>query len=152
MALEDLGGPAGHGGGLQVDPNEAETMRDRALAQYLQRKEEFDRFREREAQRQAEQQPETQADEPPPAPKAARQTGARAQARSTEKKAKPGSGGDGTVEERLAEVPGLGPAKITALLREFGSLEELEQAGEDDLVQVTGIGQQLAREIVRTLG
>lgn len=159
MALEDLGGPAAHGGGLQVNPAEAEAMRDRALAQYMQRKEEFDRFREREAQRQVAQQPESSAEASAPQPTARRQAGSRpqpgSQARSTAKKAESGqpeqATGGGSIEEQLAEVPGLGPAKIRALHKEFGSLEELQQAGEEDLLEVTGIGQQLAREILRAL-
>lgn len=159
MALEDLGGPAADGGGVQVNPVEAEAMRDRALAQYMQRKEEFDRLRERQAQRQARDQPEPQAepqaDGPAFEPKAQRQAPARSQsrmqARTTTEEAGPAQPEEKSVEDKLADVPGLGPAKIRALLKEFESFEELQQAGEEDLVQVTGIGQQLAREIVRNI-
>lgn len=161
MALDDLGGPAAYGGGLQVNPAEAESMRDRALAQYMQRKEEFDRFREREAQRHAAQQPESSAEDSAPQLAARRQGQAAfgpqpgSQTRSTAKKARSGQPDPapegGSIEEQLAEVPGLGPAKIRALHKEFGSLDELQQAGEEDLLEVTGIGQQLAREILRAL-
>lgn len=155
MALEDLGGPAADGGGLQVNPVEAEAMRDRALAQYMQRKEEFDRLRQRQAQRQAQAQPEPQADEPTPAPQARRQAAprsqSRTQARTRTEDAEPIQPEGGSVEDKLGDIPGLGPAKIRALLKEFTSFEELQQAGEEDLVQVTGIGQQLAREIVRNI-
>lgn len=140
IALQDHGGYLGgfaQEGGLEVDPAESEAMRDRALAQYLQRKEEFDRYREREAQRLAEEEAQQafdaddgEADEP-------EEPAAEADAED--------------VEEKLSTVPGLGPAKMEALLREFGSLEELEEADEEDLVQVTGIGQQLAKGIVRAL-
>lgn len=155
MALEDLGGPAADGGGLQVNPAEAEAMRDRALAQYMQRKEEFDRLRQRQAQRQAQEQPEPQADEPAAAPQAsghaASRSQSRTQARTRTGDAGPVQPGSESVEDKLADIPGLGPAKIRALLKEFTSFEELQQAGEEDLVQVTGIGQQLAREIVRNI-
>lgn len=159
MALEDLGGPAADGGGLQVNPVEAEAMRDRALAQYMQRKEEFDRLRQRQAERQAREQPEPepepQADGPAAGPQAQRKAAARpqsrTQARTTTEDARPVQPEEESVEAKLADVPGLGPAKIRALLKEFASLEELQQAGEEDLVQVTGIGQQLAREIVRNI-
>lgn len=163
MALEDLGGPAAHGGGLQVNPVEAEAMRDRALAQYMQRKEEFDRLRQRQAERQARDQPEPepepqaepQADGPAVGPQAQRKAAARpqsrTQARTTTEDAGPVQPEEESVEAKLADVPGLGPAKIRALLKEFTSFEELRQAGEEDLVQVTGIGQQLAREIVRNI-
>jgi DNA integrity scanning protein DisA with diadenylate cyclase activity len=141
IALQDHGGYLGgfaQEGGLQVDPAESEAMRDRALAQYLQRKEEFDRFREREAQRLAEQQAQ-EADEEDDADAVGDAALGEPDAAAVD------------VEERLSEVPGLGPAKMNALLQEFGSLEDLEQADEDDLVQVTGIGQQLAKGIVRAL-
>lgn len=155
MALEDLGGPAADGGGLQVNPVEAEAMRDRALAQYMQRKEEFDRLRQRQAQRQAQAQPEPQADEPTPVPQAPRQAAprsrSRTQARTRTEDAEPFQPEGGSVEDKLADIPGLGPAKIRALSKEFTSFEELQQAGEEDLVQVTGIGQQLAREIIRNI-
>ena len=41
--------------------------------------------------------------------------------------------------------------KLEALLNEFDSIETLEQASEDELVQVDGIGQRLAAKIVRAL-
>lgn len=155
MALEDLGGPAADGGGLQVNPVEAEAMRDRALAQYMQRKEEFDRLRQRQAQRQAQQEAEPQADGPASPPQVQRQAPARPQPGTRDRTTTEDTGSvqpeEESVEDKLAEVPGLGPAKIRALLKEFTSFEELQQAGEEDLVQVTGIGQQLAREIVRNI-
>lgn len=127
MALEDLGGPAADGGGLQVDPAQAEAMRDRALAQYLERKKALERERERKTARQAEE---------------------------AEYEPWPSDGGTTSAEEaaeRLAEVPGLGPAKIDALLAEFESFEAVSEADEDELVQVNGIGRRLAAEIVATL-
>lgn len=157
MALEDLGGPAAHGGGLQVNPVEAEAMRDRALAQYMQRKEEFDRLRQRQAQRQAEDQPQPQTEVPDPGSQTQTQgqvaprSQPRAQARTRTEDAEAVQPDSESVEDKLADIPGLGPAKIRALLKEFTSFEALQQAGEEDLVQVTGIGQQLAREIVRNI-
>lgn len=130
MALEDHGGFFAQQGGLQVDPAEAEAMRDRALAQYLQRQEDFDRFRQQEAERKSWEQTVEVELEPEPEPE-------------------PDDVDD--IEERLAAVPGLGPAKIKALLQEFDSLQELQQADEEDLVAVNGIGERLATEIVRAL-
>lgn len=142
MALEDLGGPAAAGGGLQVDPAEAEAMRDRALAQYLQRKEEFDRFREREARRSGGERAQPQ------------QAAAPSQ-RSQPQPAQPQQPEEDPeldeLQQRLGDLPGLTRTKMEALLNEFDSVEALEQAGEDEIFQVDGIGQRLAGKIVRAL-
>lgn len=130
MALEDLGGPSAYGGGLQVDPTEAEAMRDRALAQYMDRKQALERERQHKAAQMAAE-PEESADF--------------------------ADAYDDYYDdyddaaERLAEIPGLGPAKIDALLEEFESLEAVAEANEDELVRVNGIGRRLAAEIVATL-
>ncbi len=48
----------------------------------------------------------------------------------------------------LAEVPGLGPSRIKALLRHFGSVTALRAASAEDIQEVPGVGPALA-EVVR---
>jgi len=47
----------------------------------------------------------------------------------------------------LAEVPGLGDARIRALLRHFGSVTALRSATEDEIAQLPGIGPKLAASV-----
>jgi len=152
MALEDLGGSAADGG-LQVDPAQAEAMRDRALAQYMQRKEEFDRFRQQEAQRRDRQQTQSEPSQTQPR---GQQGPMRLQnsAQALQGQAQPQTEEDPELDElheRLGALPGVTRTKLEALLNEFDSIEALEQASEDELVQVDGIGQRLAAKIVRAL-
>jgi uncharacterized membrane protein YgcG len=49
--------------------------------------------------------------------------------------------------EALAAVPGLGPARTTALLEHFGSVEAVRDADVDELTDVAGVGDRLARTI-----
>lgn len=51
----------------------------------------------------------------------------------------------------LHDVPGLGPAKAKALLREFGSVAGVRRATPAELQTVAGIGPQLAERIAATL-
>ncbi len=51
----------------------------------------------------------------------------------------------------LDDIPGLGQARRTALLRHFGSLRRLRDATEEQLAEVAGIGAGLAGSIVRAL-
>ena len=51
----------------------------------------------------------------------------------------------------LGEVPGLGDARIKALLRHFGSVAALRKATADEITQLPGIGPTLAASIERTL-
>lgn len=51
-------------------------------------------------------------------------------------------------ESALDHVPGLGPAKKRALLAQFGSVEGVLSAREEDLQLVRGIGADLARRIL----
>jgi excinuclease ABC subunit C len=51
----------------------------------------------------------------------------------------------------LAEVPGLGPARVKALLRHFGSVKRLKTAALDEIGEVKGIGPALAQAIVARL-
>ncbi|WP_400998704.1 excinuclease ABC subunit UvrC [Agromyces sp. GXQ0307] len=47
----------------------------------------------------------------------------------------------------LSEVPGLGPARVKALLKHFGSVARLRQADEPAIAEVPGIGPSLATAI-----
>ncbi|MEJ3404006.1 excinuclease ABC subunit UvrC [Rathayibacter sp. YIM 133350] len=47
----------------------------------------------------------------------------------------------------LAEIPGLGPARVKELLRHFGSVSRLRQASIEEICEVKGIGQSLAATI-----
>jgi excinuclease ABC subunit C len=51
----------------------------------------------------------------------------------------------------LAEVPGLGPARVKVLLKHFGSVKRLKGATPDQIGEVRGIGPALAQSIVARL-
>ena len=51
----------------------------------------------------------------------------------------------------LGEIPGLGPARVKALLREFGSVSRLKTASIAEIESVSGIGANLASLIHATL-
>jgi excinuclease ABC subunit C len=51
----------------------------------------------------------------------------------------------------LAEIPGLGPARVTDLLRHFGSVTRLRAADVEAIAEVKGIGPVLAASIVAGL-
>lgn len=51
----------------------------------------------------------------------------------------------------LETIPGLGPVKRRALLREFGGLQGILRAGIDDFAQVRGLGRELAEVIYEHL-
>ena len=51
----------------------------------------------------------------------------------------------------LAEVPGLGPARVKVLLRHFGSVKRLKEATPEQIGEVRGIGPALADAIVARL-
>ena len=51
----------------------------------------------------------------------------------------------------LEDVPGLGPKKRSALLKEFGGLQGVSRASADDLSGVNGISQKLAKLVFNTL-
>ena len=52
----------------------------------------------------------------------------------------------------LEEIPGLGPARIKALLARFGSVARMRQSSVDDIAQVPGIGPKTAAAIMAVLG
>ncbi|RFA14716.1 excinuclease ABC subunit C [Subtercola boreus] len=51
----------------------------------------------------------------------------------------------------LSEIPGLGPARVKTLLKEFGSVSKLRQATPEEIAEVKGVGELLARTIHRQL-
>jgi excinuclease ABC subunit C len=51
----------------------------------------------------------------------------------------------------LAEVPGLGPARVKVLLKHFGSVKRLKEATPEQIGEVRGIGPALAEAIVARL-
>ncbi|WP_187976169.1 excinuclease ABC subunit UvrC [Mycetocola sp. JXN-3] len=51
----------------------------------------------------------------------------------------------------LGEIPGLGPARISALLKHFGSVARLREADAVAIAEVPGVGESLAETIVSTL-
>ncbi|WP_243075155.1 excinuclease ABC subunit UvrC [Microbacterium sp. SS28] len=51
------------------------------------------------------------------------------------------------IQSVLAEVPGLGDARIKALLRHFGSVTALKQASPDEITALPGVGPKLAASI-----
>lgn len=55
------------------------------------------------------------------------------------------------VESVLDDIVGLGPVKKKALLTQFGSLKKIRAASMDELMQVNGIGQKQAEEIIAKL-
>jgi excinuclease ABC subunit C len=50
-------------------------------------------------------------------------------------------------ESELDEVPGVSAVRKRALLREFGSVEKVAKASEEELAQVEGVGAKIAKEI-----
>ena len=56
------------------------------------------------------------------------------------------------IRSQLETVPGLGPTRIAALLRTFGSVAKLRQATIAELCEVPGIGETTAKAIHDALG
>jgi excinuclease ABC subunit C len=52
----------------------------------------------------------------------------------------------------LDEIPGVGPTRKQALVKAFGSVKRLRQAGASEIAQVKGIGAELANDIAEFLG
>jgi len=51
----------------------------------------------------------------------------------------------------LSDVPGLGPSRVAELLKHFGSVSRLKAADAEAIMNVRGVGPQLARTIVAAL-
>ena len=52
---------------------------------------------------------------------------------------------------RLDQIPGIGPARKKALLKKFGSLEGVMKASPEQLMEIQGITEKLAGEILGEL-
>ena len=57
----------------------------------------------------------------------------------------------GMTRSTLDDVPGLGPARQAALLKEFGSIKRIRTASADEISSVRGIGPALAATILEHL-
>jgi excinuclease ABC subunit C len=57
----------------------------------------------------------------------------------------------GMIVSELDSVPGLGPSRRTALIKHFGSVKLLREAGPDEIAEVPGIGRRTAETIVAAL-
>jgi len=57
----------------------------------------------------------------------------------------------GMIVSELDAVPGLGPSRRTALIKHFGSVKLLKEAGADQIAEVPGIGRRTAETIVAAL-
>ena len=55
------------------------------------------------------------------------------------------------VSSALADIPGLGPARVKQLLKHFGSVTRLRAADTDAIAEVKGVGPVLARQIYEQL-
>jgi excinuclease ABC subunit C len=55
------------------------------------------------------------------------------------------------IVSELDAVPGLGPSRRTALIKHFGSVKLLKEAGPDEIAEVPGIGRRTAETIVAAL-
>ena len=51
-------------------------------------------------------------------------------------------------KSELDEIEGIGPAKKQALLRRFGSVENIKKASLEEIMQVKGINEELAKKIL----
>ena len=56
-----------------------------------------------------------------------------------------------TTKSRLEEIKGIGETKKIALLKEFGSIEEIKKANINDLTKISGINENLAKKILEEL-
>ncbi len=52
------------------------------------------------------------------------------------------------IESELAKVEGLGKVRIKELLTHFGSLKKLSQASKEEIMQVKGIGESMANQLI----
>ncbi|MDN4649434.1 excinuclease ABC subunit UvrC [Curtobacterium sp. PsM8] len=55
------------------------------------------------------------------------------------------------VRSQLSEIPGLGPNRVSALLKHFGSVARLRQATAEEVAEVPGVGPATAAAVVRKL-
>jgi excinuclease ABC subunit C len=57
-----------------------------------------------------------------------------------------------TVTSQLLEIPGVGPNRRRALLREFGSVQGVKDAGLDAIAKVPGFSRAMAMKVLTGLG
>jgi excinuclease ABC subunit C len=55
------------------------------------------------------------------------------------------------ITSELDGIPGLGPARRAALLRQFGSVRKLSRASVDQIAELPGIGQRIAEAVAAAL-
>ncbi|WP_144749708.1 excinuclease ABC subunit UvrC [Curtobacterium pusillum] len=55
------------------------------------------------------------------------------------------------VRSRLSEIPGLGPTRVNALLKHFGSVARLREATAEEISEVNGVGPATAAAVVTKL-
>ena len=55
------------------------------------------------------------------------------------------------IASQLSEIPGLGPKRVRALLKHFGSVARLREASLDEISSAPGVGPQLATQILSRL-
>ncbi|PRY70425.1 excinuclease ABC subunit C [Glaciihabitans tibetensis] len=55
------------------------------------------------------------------------------------------------ITSSLADIPGLGPARVRELLRHFGSVTRLRAAKVENIAEVKGVGERLANQIYESL-
>ena len=53
------------------------------------------------------------------------------------------------IKSQLDEIEGIGPAKKQALLKKFGSVENIKKASIEELMEVKGINENLAEKILK---
>jgi excinuclease ABC subunit C len=56
-----------------------------------------------------------------------------------------------TVTSELLKVPGIGPVKRRLLLKEFGSVQGVREAGPEAISKVRGFTEEQARKLLETL-
>ena len=56
--------------------------------------------------------------------------------------------GKAQVRSVLEEIPGVGPARRKALMRKFGSLEEIRNASLEELAEIPELNEKVAQEIL----
>ena len=56
-----------------------------------------------------------------------------------------------TVTSELLKVPGIGPVKRRQLLKEFGSVQGVREAGEEAIAKLPGFNQERARQLLESL-
>ncbi len=56
-----------------------------------------------------------------------------------------------TIKSALDDIPGIGPAKRTALLKKFGSVKRIKEATADEIAEIKGINKAMAEKILKGL-